>query len=146
MARLYLAGSMFSTDAKSYNERITHMLEGRGHEVFLPQREAGDVRELLSKGMDWERASQWIFDKDIEGIKGCDIVLLIMDGRVPDEGACVEIGYAYALGKECVGLRTDSAAFQGEHDNCMIIGALKNRIASDVEQLESMMAAIMSAQ
>ncbi|SEM13100.1 hypothetical protein SAMN04487770_12685 [Butyrivibrio sp. ob235] len=34
-----------------------------------------------------------------EALEWCDTILLIFDGRVPDEGACFELGYAYAKGK-----------------------------------------------
>lgn len=45
-----------------------------------------------------------IFEKDVQELKNSDVVVFNMDGRVPDEGACVEIGIGYALGKECVQL------------------------------------------
>ena len=55
-----------------------------------------------------------------------------MDGRVPDEGACVEIGIVYALGKGCIGLKTDArGAFEGA-DNPMVLGALKFRVAGNL--------------
>jgi nucleoside 2-deoxyribosyltransferase len=56
-------------------------------------------------------------------LKSSDFVVFNMDGRFPDEGACVEIGIGYALGKECVGLKTDvRVAFDGT-DNPMILVA-----------------------
>lgn len=33
--------------------------------------------------------------------------LINLDGRVVDEGAAFELGFAHALGKQCVGYRTD---------------------------------------
>jgi len=139
MKRIYIAGPMFSQAERTYNERITSLLEGGGYEVFLPQRDARDVQELLDEGKDWDEVNQHIFDEDIAGIDGCDVVLFIMDGRVPDDGACVEIGYAYANGKECLGLKTDPRVFMGDYDNSMIVGALKNRIARNEEDLLSML-------
>ena len=32
----------------------------------------------------------------MSAIKNCDILIFFLDGRVPDEGACVELGMAYA--------------------------------------------------
>lgn len=144
MTRIYIAGPMFSEAEKTYNEKITSLLEGRGYEVFLPQRDAMDVQELLDEGKDWDEVNKHIFDEDIAGIDGCDIVLFVMDGRVPDDGACVEIGYGYAKGKWCLGLKTDPRVFMGEYDNSMIVGALGNRIARDEDQLLRMIEALPS--
>ena len=132
---IYIAGPMFSEAERTYNEMIAQLLEENGYGVFLPQRDAMDVQELLDEGMGWDQVNQHIFDEDIQGIRGCDIVLFVMDGRVPDDGACVEIGYAYALGKECVGLKTDLRTFMGKYDNSMIVGALRNRIARSTTEL-----------
>lgn len=132
---IYIAGPMFSEAERNYNETITRILEGKGYETFLPQRDASDVDELLRSGMSWDHVNQHIFDEDTEGIRSSDVVIFVMDGRVPDDGACVEIGYAYALGKECVGLKTDPRSFMSDYDNSMIIGALRNRIARNIDEL-----------
>jgi nucleoside 2-deoxyribosyltransferase len=142
MTSIYIAGPMFSEAERNYNEKISRILKGKGYETFLPQRDASDVDELLSSGMDWDEINQRIFDEDIEGIRNSDIVLFVMDGRVPDDGACVEIGYAYALGKECIGLKTDPRSFMSDYDNSMIVGALKNRIARNMDELFSMIGEI----
>lgn len=57
-----------------------------------------------------------IFQKDMEEIKKSDIVVFVMDGRVPDEGACVGIGLGYAYNKECIGLKTDSRSLMDGMD------------------------------
>lgn len=56
-----------------------------------------------------------------------DVFLFVLDGRVPDEGTCVELGIAYCQkklqdpGKKHVGLRTDArAAFIGSALNPML--------------------------
>ena len=134
-AKIYIAGPMFSEAEMIYNERISHLLEGNGYGTFLPQRDAADVGDLRDAGMTWEQANSHIFEQDIQGIRDSDIVLFVLDGRVPDDGACVEIGYAYAMGKECIGLKTDPRSFMGEQDNPMIIGALRNRIAKNPDDL-----------
>ena len=59
-----------------------------------------------------------------------------MDGRVPDEGACVEIGLGFAYGKECIGLKTDSRTFMDNSDNPMLTGGLKDRVASSFSELK----------
>lgn len=42
---------------------------------------------------------------------------MLIDGRVPDEGACIELGIAYAQGKRCYGLKTDTRTIQLDLDN-----------------------------
>ncbi len=136
MPRIYIAGPLFSEAELRYNLELDEFLLNLGFETFLPQRDGYKLSDLLAEGMTKSEALRVIFDKDVEEIKNCDIVILIMDGRVPDEGACVEIGYAYALMKECVGIKTDSRSLLSGLDNPLIIGALHNRIASNYQELE----------
>ena len=69
------------------------------------------------------------------------IFLFILDGRVPDEGACVELGIAYAQKyinkkkKILIGLHTDSrAAFMGSKLNPILKVPL-DYVASNEEEL-----------
>ena len=105
----------------------------------MPQEDGHLLSELIEKGFEKDDAIQMIFQKDVEKIKECDIIIFIMDGRVPDEGACVEIGLAYAYNKECFGLKTDSRSLMGDMDNPLIIGALKGRIAKSFPELKSLL-------
>ena len=36
-----------------------------------------------------------MFEMDLTEISACDVFLFVLDGRIPDEGACVELGLAY---------------------------------------------------
>jgi hypothetical protein len=79
--------------------------------------------------MTWERHS------------AADVFLLVLDGRVPDEGACVELGIAYGhkwLGKReklLIGLHTDArAAFLRAKLNAMLAVPL-DYVAQDQEAL-----------
>jgi nucleoside 2-deoxyribosyltransferase len=71
-----------------------------------------------------------------------DIFLFVLDGRVPDEGACVELGLAHAH-KELrapqrllVGLQTDSrAAFVGSKLNPMLRVPLERVVEAEEELL-----------
>lgn len=48
-----------------------------------------------------------------------------LDGRVPDEGACVELGIAYASGERCYGFKTDTRSVElGLDLNPMISGCM----------------------
>ncbi|MGB2728872.1 MAG: nucleoside 2-deoxyribosyltransferase [Halobacteriota archaeon] len=136
MTRIYIAGPLFSKAERQYNEYLREYLENLGFETFLPQRDGHKLSELLANGTAKSFAIEKIFKRDINELQKSDIVIFVMDGRVPDEGACVEIGYAYAIGKECVGLKTDPRTLMSDVDNPLIMGALKYRIARTLKELE----------
>ncbi len=136
MSRIYIAGPLFSEAEKQYNRHLSKCLEDMGFETFLPQRDGYELSELLASGDSESFVMDKIFKRDISEIQRSDIVVFVMDGRVPDEGACVEIGYAYAMGKECIGLKTDPRTLMSGIDNPLILGALKDRIARNLKELE----------
>lgn len=135
--RIYIAGPLFSQAELEFNEKLNEYLLKNGFSTFLPQKDGYELSDLV-KDSNPQEASTLIFNFDLEELKKSDILVFIMDGRVPDEGACVEVGIAYALGKECFGLKTDTRSFIHSQDNPMIIGALKNRIAHSFDSLLSM--------
>jgi hypothetical protein len=53
-----------------------------------------------------------------------------------DEGASFELGYAFALGKVCVGLKTDPRQLLPIGDNPMIEGALWKLFHEESELVE----------
>ena len=62
---------------------------------------------------------------DFDKIKESDILFMNLDGRIPDDGACIELGIAYASGKRCYGFKTDTRSFQSNLDlNPMISGCM----------------------
>lgn len=120
---VYLAGPLFCQAEREYNLRLAGLLEDFGYSVFLPQRDGYKDFELAGKSDD--ELSQMLFDMDLDAILRTDVFFFILDGRVPDEGACVELGIAYAKGKRCYGFKTDTrAAEQGLELNPMIFGCL----------------------
>ena len=133
---VYIAAPLFSKSELDFNLILNEFLTNLGFDTFLPQRDGHLLSELISNGSAKDEAIQKIFQKDSETIKNCDIVVFVMDGRVPDEGACVEIGLAFAYNKECFGLKTDSRSLMDDMDNPLIIGALKGRIAKSFSDLE----------
>lgn len=77
-----------------------------------------------------QKAKNTIFAGDIGAIDRCDILLLVMDGRIIDEGASFELGYAYSRGKICIGLKTDVRSLLPVGDNPMIECALRVVLSS----------------
>jgi len=134
---VYIAGPLFSESELEFNRRMNEFLKNLGFNTFLPQEDGHLLSELIEQGFEKDNAIKMIFQMDAEKIKDSDIIVFVMDGRVPDEGACVEIGLAYAYDKECFGLKTDSRSLMGDMDNPLIIGALKGRIAKSFPELES---------
>lgn len=125
--KIYFAGPLFNEAEKEFNRTLADMLEASGFVVFLPQRDGVERDRPPYDKMEPEERRVAMFNLDREQIFEADIFLFILDGRVPDEGACVELGIAYAhkyfknRGKILVGLHTDSrAAFIGSKLNPMI--------------------------
>ncbi len=135
MSKIYFAGPMFSQAELAFNEAAADYLESLGHQVFLPQRSGFQMTELL-KTMTPEEVSQLIFSTDYENIRKNDLFLLVLDGRVPDEGACVALGLAYASGKPCYGLKTGARCEFTTGNNPMIDGSLRKIFRSTEELRE----------
>jgi nucleoside 2-deoxyribosyltransferase len=121
--RVYLAGPLFSEAEKNFNKQLRDLLSSHCS-VYLPQDDGGLLVEMVTAGIPPTEATTMIFQKDIEEVKKCDIFLIILDGRTVDEGACVELGLAFGLNKECVGLQTDPRRLLSFGNNPMITGAL----------------------
>lgn len=138
---IYFAAPLFSRAERLFNENLAQRLEAQGFTVFLPQRDGVEKNKPPYSFMEPEERRQALFHLDKQQIFACDIFLFVLDGRVPDEGACVELGIAYCQkelqnGKKLLlGLQTDSrAAFLGSKLNPMISVPL-DFIASDDDTL-----------
>jgi nucleoside 2-deoxyribosyltransferase len=132
---IYLAGPLFSLPEKRENLRLCRMLE-RWCDVFLPQRDGELIPHLIQRGLSQQEAYQTVFERDTAAIKACDALVINLDGRVIDEGAAFELGYAHALGKCCVGYRTDVRVLLPCGQNPMVVVPL-SAIFTSVEMLES---------
>lgn len=118
--RIYLAAPLFNDMERSFNNRLTALLE-QFAEVFLPQRDGKLLRDMVRRGMPIEAARQLVFEADVNALKHCNHVVAVLDGRTIDEGVAFEIGYARALGKMCIGLKTDDRALLPSGDNPMVL-------------------------
>ena len=118
-SKLYLAAPLFSEPERAFNRELRAALSG-WFDVFLPQEDGALVLELIENGMPIEQAKMTIFKNDVQAVKGADKLLIVMDGRAIDEGAAFELGLAFALGKECWGLKTDIRQLLPIGDNPMI--------------------------
>ena len=141
MKKIYFAAPLFNEMELKRNEEYTRLLEEWGYEVYLPQREAGLSAQILKdESKDKLEINKRIFNTDLNGIKNCDILIFFLDGRVPDEGACVELGIAYALGKKCIGYKTDdrNLDFTGD-DNLFIEGCIDFKVMHNKNELKKVL-------
>ena len=128
---IYFAGPLFSQAERAFNLRLAMTLEEHGYTVFLPQRDGLGADPTGFQDMTEEEIIQAIFTLDRDKVLEADVLLFILDGRVPDEGACVELGLAFGQkhlvqkSKLLVGLHTDwRAAFPWVKRNPLLDGAL----------------------
>jgi nucleoside 2-deoxyribosyltransferase len=117
--RSYFAAPLFNEMERRYNLDIVSELE-KSVEVFLPQRDGGLLVKLVNEGLAVQAAEQRIFEDDLAAIEHSDFVIAILDGGHIDEGVAFEIGYAFALGKPCVGFQTDARRALPTGNNPMI--------------------------
>ena len=126
---IYFAAPLFCIAEKAFNLQLVEKLEEQDFTVFLPQRDGVESSKPPYNEMTIDELRQNIFAADRDKVLEADIFLFILDGRVPDEGACVELGIAYGQklllqsDKLLIGLHTDlRGALLGAKLNAMIFG------------------------
>lgn len=138
---LYFAGPLFCDAERMFNARLAAKIEALGYDIFLPQRdglEKDSTLELLG-GEAWAQA---IFKLDRDAVLACDVLLCILDGRVPDEGMGVELGLAYAdrlhhsRHRRILGYSTDFRVFSPAGLNAMLTGSLDEVLRDETALLE----------
>jgi nucleoside 2-deoxyribosyltransferase len=122
--KIYLAGPLFSPTERERNRRLRDAISEIGN-VYLPQEDGGLIFDFVREGVPVDEAKLRVFREDIKAIAECDVLVIVLDGRSVDEGASFELGYAFCLGKVCVGLKTDARSLFAFGDNPMIEGALQ---------------------
>lgn len=115
--RIYLAGPLFSQAHRQFNLRLADTLRQRLPDITvkLPQ-------EYSQKLEQTEAFPALVFNDCIESIQAADMLLCILDGADADSGTCIEMGYAYAMKKKIIGLRTDSRNSEDRGVNAMVSG------------------------
>jgi nucleoside 2-deoxyribosyltransferase len=103
--KVYVAGPLFNEMERERNLDVERWLRRSGFGVHLPQKHG--LLEEAARGRQARAVRRKTFEGDVAALGACDAVLCLLDGPVPDDGMCVELGIAWALGKPCVGYRTD---------------------------------------
>ena len=136
MKKVYIAAPLFNEMELKRNLEIADYLKKIGYNPYLPQNEVGLAYDMINDN-NIQEVNKRIFESDIAGILSCDILLFLLDGRVPDEGACVELGMAYAWNKKCVGFKTDIRALDKTgDDNLFIEGCFNFKVAHNLDELK----------
>lgn len=151
---LYFAGPLFSQAEKEFNKKLVKKIEVLGLEVFLPQRDGAEKNKPPFDKMSPDERRKAMFKLDRDKILSADIFLFVLDGRVPDEGAGVELGMAYIAkylkkkngSRLLVGIQTDvRAAFLGAKLNPMLVGALDIIVDSEYKLIDCLKSYIFNA-
>ena len=132
---IYIAAPLFNETELERNRKLRDFLKGLGFETYLPQEDGGIAYDEIREGADIAATRRKMFDGDVAAVKACDALVCVLDGRVPDDGACIELGMAHALGKTCVGYRTDKRTLDPYGPSLMIEGCLKT-VAHSLEELK----------
>src|SRR5215211_7178108 len=96
--RTYLAAPLFTPLERFFNRSIRDELSPF-LDVVLPQEAVGLLDE--KKG----NFAADVFAGDLSLLRSCDILVVVLDGPVVDEGACFELGYFFGQGRPCYGLQ-----------------------------------------
>ncbi len=144
---IYFAAPLFSRAEREYNLELSAKLEALGYLVFLPQRDGFEMSHKKYEGLTPTERDQMIFSLDTQKVEECDIFFFVLDGRVPDEGACFELGFAFYQKsnnmpeKKIIGLHTDSrGAFESSRLNAMVACAFDEIFLSETKLLEHLAA------
>ena len=136
--RIYLAAPLFSEAERNYNLVLHDLLEAHLFDVYLPQ-EVGDTSHTRCR-----EENGAIFAQHLHTLQDIDIVVAVIDGADADSGTSWEMGYAYALGKKVVALRTDfRIAGRNELVNLMLEEAA--RVVTAKEDLPRALGSLLSA-
>lgn len=139
--RAYYAAGLFNEGERQFNLKVKRMLDELGFVTWFPQEDAGFIEDYLAQGMTLDEARHHIFEQNLEAVRAADVLIFNLDGRVPDEGACIEAGVAFGWDKRLIGLQTDFRAVEPGGNNLMIDGVLQYEIAKSVDELRDMLTA-----
>ncbi len=138
--RVYYAASLFNEAEREFNRKVVSMIHELGYSTWFPQEDVGLLSNLIEKdGMDLDKAREHIFRMNIREVQAADLVVFVLDGRVPDEGACIEAGIAWGMNKQVIALKTDFRDGEPGGNNIMIDGIVTDQ-AGSIDELRDLLA------
>lgn len=137
--RVYYAASLFNEAEREFNRKVVSMIHELGYSTWFPQEDVGLLTDFIDQdGMTLAEARDHIFDLNIREVQAADLIVFVLDGRVPDEGACIEAGIAWGMNKRIIALKTDFRNGEPGGNNIMIDGIVAETVAS-IEELREVM-------
>lgn len=79
----------------------------QGYERLISKASSAATRNGRGRIPKLQEANRFIANANEKAIRSADLVIAVLDGVDVDSGTASEVGFAYALGKRIVGLRTD---------------------------------------
>jgi len=108
--KIYLAGPLFSFAEREWIDRLARFLRMNiDGSVFVPHEECINCT-----------VPEEIFRTCKKGVDEADILIAVLDGADADSGTCWEAGYAYAMNKIVIGVRTDFRLCEVHYVNIML--------------------------
>jgi len=141
--KIYLAAPVFSQVERRHNRRLAKKLAEAlpRSEVVLPQ----DFRVGQGgRSFNDRRHFQALHRRCVEALRAADVVVALLDGADADSGVAFEAGYARALDKPVLGVRTDYRQLQQKGLNMMLAQGCSDVLChfSFNESLDDLAAAI----
>lgn len=125
MLKIYIAGPLFTLGEVNFNLQLEEELyQELEVDIFLPQ-------NVISTNV------SSIFNTDKEEIEKSEVMIAILDGVDVDSGTAWEIGYAFALRKRIIGIRTDFRTRGDDGDLNLMISQSCDMIirSNDIDQI-----------
>ncbi len=129
--KIYIAGPLCERENRKFLEEIDKICTEFGFETFLPHRDAGLYEE------DEDKIKE-ISKKDLEEIHKCDLMIGVLNGICVGAGTAWEMGYAQAIGKKVIGLKTDNPLNKSIGDISVIMAGQVNIVESIKELKEKL--------
>jgi nucleoside 2-deoxyribosyltransferase len=128
LMKVFLAAPLFSEAERDFNSKVAERLRDKGFQVWLAQ-EASFIHEGTSK------EKKKIYEEDISALKACDVVVAVLDGVDVDSGVAFEMGYAVAIGKPVIGLKTNHRAFSKVEDINLMLEVPLIKLCSSIDDV-----------
>ena len=97
--KVYIAGNLSIKSERDFLEKIDKVCKGFGLKTFLPHRDVGFWEDLKNV--------KKVLKKDLEGFKGCNLLIASLNGFNLGAGTAWEMGYAYAKNIPIIAIKTD---------------------------------------
>ena len=138
MAKIYVAGPLFTEGQRWLLERIDAVCQEQGFETYLPHRDAG----LFDRDSD----SLFFFEQDLRQLRESAVVVAVLNGDDVDSGTAWEMGYFYArIGGPIVGYVHDSRKPHPKAQiNPMVVNSL-HALVHDLDALAEVLAGLKQA-